>query len=183
VRGGEISRRGGRGRVRGRCFGMRVSGGMRTSEALAPEGVRLTPPPTRRGTGATAVAVAAASDGSTAAGALPEGTQRAHLAAVTMQWWEARERPRRSAAATVVQTAWRGRAARKAVKAERAARAELLERERERVVNDAAALVQAMVRGRWQRQVFLESRRAAKVVQMWFRGRLRRKWYLAVVRQ
>ncbi|CAN0179636.1 unnamed protein product, partial [Scytosiphon promiscuus] len=69
------------------------------------------------------------------------------------------------------------------VRAERAARAELLERERERVINEAATSIQAMVRGRSERQAFLESRHAANVVQMWVRGRLQRRWYLALIGQ
>lgn len=100
-------------------------------------------PPARRGSGVSAAAPAAAA----AARPLPEQTmyvsekQQAHLAAVTIQqWWAAgaEERLRKlgqATAATAVQAAWRGRAAREVVRAERAEQAE---RERERQASEVS---------------------------------------------
>lgn len=91
----------------------------------------FTPPPMRRGSAAAAYAAAGA-----AAAPSPElaifvsEKQQARLAAVTIQrWWTAGAEERlkklgRSMTATMVQAAWRGRAAREAVKAERAEQAE-----------------------------------------------------------
>lgn len=47
----------------------------------------------------------------------------------------------------------------------------------------AAACIQAAARGRSERQNFLLSRNAASVLQMWYRGRLQRNWYLALIGQ
>lgn len=68
--------------------------------------------------------------------------QQARLAAVTIQrWWAAGAEERlkklgRSMAATAVQAAWRGRAAREVVRAERAERTERAQRETERRMSE-----------------------------------------------
>ncbi|CAN0324266.1 unnamed protein product, partial [Hapterophycus canaliculatus] len=50
-------------------------------------------------------------------------------------------------------------------------------------LSQAATSIQAIVRGRSERRAFLASRRAANVVQMWVRGCLQRRWYLALIGQ
>lgn len=101
--------------------------------------VPFTPPATRRGPAAAAAA---------AERVLPEQTmyvsekQRVHLAAVTIQrWWAAGAEGRlrrlgRLAAATAVQAAWRGKAARRAASSRREKLAEQAERESEKLINE-----------------------------------------------
>lgn len=43
--------------------------------------------------------------------------------------------------------------------------------------------IQAVIRGRYKRQTLLLSRNAAHKVQVWVRGRLQRRWYLAFKEQ
>lgn len=47
----------------------------------------------------------------------------------------------------------------------------------------AAASIQAAVRGRLERKAFLRARNASAVLQAWTRGRLQRMRYLALIRQ
>ena len=121
--------------------------------AAAVDGAVPFTPPARRGSGVATAQPAAAAAAAVASRPLPEQTmyvserQRAHLAAVTIQrWWAAGadERLRRlglATAATAVQAAWRGRAAREAVRSERAELVERAESERERRTSEVCSRV------------------------------------------